>query len=75
LVPQLDPAPLAVPSTHVWVPLAHDVTPLKQALGLPVQDEPAAQATQPPLPSHTMSLPQAVPAARFPKSRQADAPV
>jgi hypothetical protein len=75
LAPQLDPAALAVPSAHVCVPVAHEVTPLKQALGLPVQDEPAVQATHAPLPSHTMSLPQADPAARLPKSRQTGAPV
>jgi hypothetical protein len=75
LVPQLEPAALAAPSTHVCAPVAHDVTPLEQRFGLPVHDEPAVQATHAPLPSQTWLVPQAVPADRLPKSRQTDAPV
>jgi hypothetical protein len=75
LVPQLMPGDLAAPSTHVCAPVAHDVTPAKHAPGLPVQDCPATQAMQAPLPSHTMPLPQAVPADLLPKSRQACVPV
>jgi hypothetical protein len=75
LVPQFVPAPLTAPSTHVTAPVAHDVMPEKQAPGLPVQDCPALQATQPPLPSHTMPAPQAVPGDRLRKSRQTCVPV
>jgi hypothetical protein len=74
-VPQLVPGALAAPSMQVCAPDAHEVTPAKHAPGLPVQAWPAAQATQAPLPSQTMSAPQADPAERLPKSRQTWAPV
>jgi hypothetical protein len=41
---------------------------------LPVQDWPAAHATQAPLPSQTLFVPQVVPGERLPKSWQTDAP-
>src|SRR5580765_1826282 len=56
-------------------PVVPEVWPLVPGLGLPVRDCPAVQAMQPPLPSQTMPLPQAVPADRLPKSRQTGAPV
>jgi hypothetical protein len=60
---------------QVCAPDAHELTPAKHAPGLPVQACPAVQATQAPLPSQTMPVPQAVPGDRLPKSRQACAPV
>jgi hypothetical protein len=70
LVPQLVPPALAVPSTQVWAPVAHDVTPFLHAVGLVVQGWPALQPTQAPLPSQTMPTPQLVPAAVFAPSVQ-----
>jgi hypothetical protein len=75
LVPQVVPGDLAAPSIQVCTPVAHDVTPLAHAPGLPVHACPSAQATHAPLPSHTIPAPQAAPAARLAKSRQTDAPV
>jgi hypothetical protein len=51
------------------------VTPLAHAFGLPVHDCPGVQAAQAPAPSQTWFVPQGVPAERFPKSTQTDAPV
>src|SRR5262249_2618548 len=50
LVPQVVPAAFGVPSAHVCAPVEHAVMPLKQVPGLPVQDDPAVQVTQAPLP-------------------------
>jgi hypothetical protein len=75
LVPQTVPGAFAVPSTHVCAPVAHEVTPLKHAFGLPVQACPPVHATHAPLPSQTWLAPHAVPADRLPKSRQTGAPV
>jgi hypothetical protein len=74
-VPQVVPGTFAAPSTHVCTPVVHDVTPEAQALGFPVHACPAVHATQPPLPSHTMPAPHAVPADRLPKSSHTGAPV
>src|SRR5262245_22282314 len=47
---------------QVWVPVAHDVVPLLQALlGLLVQETPAAHGTQAPALLQTMSVPQTEP--------------
>jgi hypothetical protein len=64
LVPQLVPADFWLPSTQVWLPVLHEVMPLKQAeLGLVVQLAPAVQPMHPPEPLHTWLVPQLVPAA------------
>src|SRR6185369_10410717 len=74
-MPQLVPGALAAPSTHACAPLVHDVIPAAHTLGFPVQDCPAVQGTQPPLPLQTRLAPQLVPAARLPKSSQTAAPL
>lgn len=70
LVPQLVPPGLLLPSAQVCAPVAHEVTPFRQAPGLVVQDWPAVQATQAPAPSQTMPTPQLVPAVVFAPSVQ-----
>jgi hypothetical protein len=75
LVPQLVPGVFAAPSMQVCAPVVHDVTPAAHALGLPVHDCPAVQATQAPLPSQTIPLPHDVPAVRLLKSSQTGVPV
>ena len=70
LVPQLVPPTLLVPSTQVWAPVAHEVTPFLHAFGLPVQGCPALHAMQAPLPSQTMPTPQLVPPVLFVPSVQ-----
>jgi hypothetical protein len=70
LAPQLVPPILLPPSTQVWAPVAQEVTPFLQALGLPVQGWPALHAMQAPPASQTMPTPQVVPAARFVPSVQ-----
>src|SRR5215831_3717926 len=55
-------------------PVVQDVTPFRQIDGLVVQAVPAVQATQVPLPLQTWLVPQLVPAAVSPPSRQRGAP-
>src|SRR5438874_691350 len=76
-MPSLQPvrSGLLLPSTQVWLPVAQEVTPFLQTLGFPVQALPAVQATQAPVPLHTMFVPQPVPAALSPPSMQVCAPV
>ena len=66
---------LGVPSTHVDAPVTHDVTPLRHIDGLLVHACPAVHGTQVPLPLHTWLVPQLVPAAVLPVSRQRGAPL
>jgi hypothetical protein len=61
-VPQLTPPILLPPSMQVCEPVEQVVVPLLQGFGLPVQEMPAVQATQPPPPLQTMLVPQPVPA-------------
>jgi hypothetical protein len=75
LVPQLTPGPRLVPSAQVAVPEEQSVTPFLQRLGLPMQVLPAVQPTQPPLPSHTMLVPQLTPGDLLVSSTQAMVPV
>jgi len=70
LVPQLVPPDLLTPSTQVCAPVAHEVTPVLHAFGLPVHGCPALHAAQAPLPSQTMPTPQLVPAGVFVPSVQ-----
>jgi hypothetical protein len=65
LVPQLVPGDLLPPSTQVRAPVAQEVVPVLQAVGLVVHDEPAVQATQPPEPLQTWLVPQPTPGALF----------
>jgi hypothetical protein len=60
--PQLAPAPLLPPSTQVMAPVEQEVVPFRQMLGLPMQDIPAVQPMQLPMPLQTMLVPQLVPA-------------
>ncbi len=63
-VPQVVPAATLVPSAHTGAPEVQSSAPaMHGAPALVVQAAPLAQATQPPLPSHTCPAPQAVPAA------------
>lgn len=64
-----------VPSMHADAPVTQEVTPLRQIDGLVVQDVPAVHETQVPLPLQTRLVPQVVPAAVEPESRQRGAPV
>jgi hypothetical protein len=66
---------LGVPSIHSAAPVTQEVTPLRQAEGLPVHAPPAVHDTQVPLPLHTWLVPQVVPAAVLPESRQRGAPI
>lgn len=53
-VPHIVPAAFGMPSAHVCAPVAHEVTPLRQAeLGLVVQAPPAVHAAQVPVAVHT----------------------
>ena len=74
-VPQVVPAALFAPSTHVCAPVAQEVVPFLQTLGLPVHAAPAVQATQTPAPLHTALAPQLLPAALLPPSTQVTTPV
>jgi len=56
------PFVLLPPSMQVIRPVAQEVTPTLQALGLVVQATPAVQATQAPASLQTMFAPQLVPA-------------
>lgn len=64
-----------VPSMHTDAPVAQEVTPFRQMDGLPAQAVPAVHETQVPVPLHTRLVPQVVPAAVLPVSRQRGAPV
>jgi hypothetical protein len=75
LVPQAVPAPLFVPSTQVWAPVSQAVDPLRQTLGLPVQEAPTVHATQLPVPLQTMLVPQPRPGALLVSSTQVWPPV
>jgi hypothetical protein len=76
LDPQDVPAmTLPVPSTQTDAPVAHEMTPTLQALGLPVHEAPPEHATQVPEALQTMFVPQLVPAALFVSSRQVWTPV
>ena len=76
LVPQLVPAALLVPSTHVIAPVVHDVVPfLHAAFGLLLHVLPAVQATHAPVPLHTRFVPQPVPAALLVESLHVMMPV
>jgi hypothetical protein len=75
LVPQLVPGALSPPSVQVMLPALHEVVPFLHAVGLPVQDWPAVQATQAPEPLQTMLVPQLTPGALLVSSRQVDAPL
>ena len=72
---QVAVAGLGVPSTHSAAPVTQEVTPFRQTDGLPVHAPPAVHGTQVPLPLHTWLLPQVVPAAVLPASRQRGAPI
>jgi hypothetical protein len=75
-VPQLVPAALLLPSTHVIAPVEQDVVPfLQAAFGLVAQALPAVHATQVPAPLQTMFVPQLVPAALLVASMQDIEPV
>jgi hypothetical protein len=75
LVPQLVPPILLLPSTQVIAPVAQEVTPFLQTLGLVVHAPPAVQATHAPAPLQTRLVPQLVPAALLPPSTQVVVPV
>ena len=60
---------------HVDAPVTQDVMPLRHTDGLLVHVWPAVHETQVPLPLHTRLVPQPVPAAVLPVSRQRGAPV
>src|ERR1051325_2727897 len=75
LVPQPVPAALLPPSMQVMAPVMQVVVPFLHAVGLPVHDWPAVQATQTPLPLQTMLVPQAMPGDLLVLSTQVIAPV
>src|SRR5689334_15452404 len=75
LVPHPVPPGLLPPSAQVCAPLAHEVVPFLQPLGLPVHPWFAVHDTQLPAPSHTRLLPQPVPAALLVSSAQLWDPV
>jgi hypothetical protein len=52
---------LPVPSTQVWAPVLHEMTPFLHVDGLPLHALPEVQLTQLPLPLQTMFVPHAVP--------------
>jgi hypothetical protein len=75
LAPQLVPPATSAASTQARAPVAHEVTPvLHGALGFVAHAVPAVQAMQLPLPSHTWSLPHAVPPATLAESTQLATP-
>jgi hypothetical protein len=74
-VPHVVPASIGEPFTQVVVPVEHEVVPLKQAPGLPVQPWFAVQSPQKPLPSQTLLAPHVVPPARLLPSTHVCAPV
>jgi hypothetical protein len=75
-VPQLVPAALLLPSTHVNEPVEQDVVPfLHAAFGFVAQELPAVHAMQVPAPLQTMFVPQLAPAALLVASMQDITPV
>jgi hypothetical protein len=66
-----------VVSTQVGTPVEHEVVPEKQGCGLVLQGWLAVHALHTPLPSHTLLVPQVVPAPTLPlpSTQVADAPV
>ena len=75
-VPQLVPAALLPPSTHVIAPVEHAVMPfLHAAFGFVVHALPAVQVPHAPDPLQTMFVPQLVPAALLLPSIHVIAPV
>jgi hypothetical protein len=69
LLPHEVPAVFAVAeSTHTCAPLAHEVTPVRQAVGLPLHAWPATHDTHPPLPLQTWLLPHETPGFLLPTS-------
>ena len=74
-MPQVAPADLEVPSTHVIAPVAHEVMPFLQLFGLPEQVWPAVHPTQPPEPLQTMLVPQLTPGDLLVPSTHAMTPV
>jgi hypothetical protein len=75
LVPQVSPPGWFAPSVHVWAPVLHEVMPVRQKVGLPLQFEPAVQAEQTPAELQTWLAPQLVPGAFWVLSTQVDTPV
>ena len=73
-VPQLVPAALLVPSMQVITPVAQDVVPFLQTVGLVVHAVPAVHAPHVPL-LQTRFVPHVVPFATFPVSAQTGTPV
>lgn len=74
--PQAVPAILLLPSTQVVAPVAHELSPLRQAgFGLVVQAMAAVQLTQLPLTLQTWLVPHVVPGGRLPESMHVWTPV
>ena len=61
--PQLAPGGLFAPSRQIGAPVVHEIVPLLQMLGLPVHAMPIVQATQAPVLSQTLLVPQLAPSA------------
>jgi hypothetical protein len=66
---------LLAPSMQVDAPVVQDVMPSRQTDGFVVHAVPAVHATQVPLPLQTWLVPQVVPAAVLPESRQRGEPI
>src|SRR5262245_8488242 len=66
---------LPMPSTQVAAPVAHEVTPFLQTLGLPLHPPPAVHDTHEPEPLQSMFVPQAVPSASLLSSMHVCTPV
>jgi hypothetical protein len=63
------PAALLLPLMHVWVPVAHEVMPLRQpGLGFEVHGWLETHVRQLPVALHTWFVPHTVPAGRLPES-------
>ena len=74
-MPQVLPVgSFAAVSTQVEAPVAHEVAPSLQVVGLVVQETPAVQATHAPA-LQTWFVPQTVPFGSLPASRQTELPV
>jgi hypothetical protein len=74
-VPQLVPALFVASSTHVAAPEPQLSLPVLQGVGFVVHADPSTHAMHPPLPSHTLPVPQVVPAPRGVPSPQVGAPL
>src|SRR5262245_1996630 len=74
-MPQLVPADLLVPSTHVMAPVVQEVVPFLQLFGLPMHVWLGVHPTQPPEPLQTMLVPQPTPGDLLVPSTQAMTPV